>query len=139
MYLYINALQIGIKTHFLDKEHKFSYDSIIIKINELTLKTKPQDMNERNEILEEIKQGCDMIVMLHEEGVLGASDHQVDHLNTLNKSFSFYFQNDLFEKALYVVKETIEYLLESFFCFDEEGNAFPKSVIVESIQDIQPE
>ena len=52
----------------------------------------------------------------------------MEHLQTLQESFHFYFKNDVDDKALYTCKEVITYILDEFFV--EVGDRFlPKSEV----------
>ena len=75
----------------------------------------------------EIQQASQHIVNLIEQ-IDGMTRGQKEHLETLQESFLFYFNNDVYDKALFVCKETITYLLDEFFV--EVGDSFlPKSAI----------
>ena len=75
----------------------------------------------------EIQQASQHIVNLVEQ-VEEMTRGQKEHLETLEESFVFYFKNDVYDKALFVCKETIRYLLDEFFV--DAGDSFiPKSAI----------
>ena len=80
-----------------------------------------------NKTQAEIQEASQHIVNLVEQ-IDEMTDEQKEHLETLQESFLFYFNNDVDDKALFVCKETITYLLDEFFV--EVGDSFlPKSAI----------
>ena len=85
-----------------------------------------------NKTQAEIQQASQHIVNLVEQ-IDGMTDEQMEHLGTLEESFVFYFKNDVYDKALFVCKETITYLLEEFFV--EVGDSFlPKVQMVSGMK-----
>jgi hypothetical protein len=75
----------------------------------------------------EIQQASQHIVNLIEQ-IDGMTRGQKEHLETLQESFLFYFNNDVYDKALYTCKEVITFLLDEFFV--EAGDSFiPKNAI----------
>lgn len=80
-----------------------------------------------NKTQAEIQEASQHIVNLVEQ-VDGMTRGQMEHLQTLQESFHFYFKNDVYDKALYTCKEVITYILDEFFV--EVGDSFlPKSGI----------
>ena len=75
----------------------------------------------------EIQQAIQHIVNLVEQ-IDEMTKEQREHIDTLQESFLFYFNNDVDDKALYTCKEVITFLLDEFFV--EFGDSFlPKSAI----------
>lgn len=80
-----------------------------------------------NKTQAEIQQASQHIVNLVEQ-IEEMTRGQQEHLDTLQESFLFYFNNDVYDKALYTCKEVITFLLDEFFV--EVGDSFlPKSAI----------
>ena len=85
-----------------------------------------------NKTQAEIQQASQHIVNLVEQ-VEEMTRGQKEHLDTLQESFLFYFNNDVYDKALYTCKEVITFLLDEFFV--EVGDSFiPKVQMVSGMK-----